>query len=265
MISIPLAELSSDSEKSGFGKTVFIVDELDRCRPDFALSLLESLKHFFRAEGLHFLLVTNLEYLAKSVNSRYGLEDKSEEYLQKFYDFTVYFEEASGHDHQHASALYGRQLVSEMLTGVDAQYKSDIEDYLSNLAIAFNLTLRQVEHVAVGLILAYLSLRERAYAPTILVTVLSFLKALHPSVYGRIKLGAASFEDVDRIISAGRWSDAFHIERLRNVMEYHLNADIDVNDERFQGYGQSMGRSNFRSRLDVLPYLANSVLDRFSR
>lgn len=35
---------------------VFIIDELDRCRPDYAVELLEKVKHFFSIEGVVFIL-----------------------------------------------------------------------------------------------------------------------------------------------------------------------------------------------------------------
>ncbi|MEM8981046.1 MAG: P-loop NTPase fold protein [Pseudomonadota bacterium] len=62
-------------------KLVFVVDELDRCRPDYALSVLETIKHFFAIPGVHFVLGTNLKILTKSVSSVYGLGDGAEGYL----------------------------------------------------------------------------------------------------------------------------------------------------------------------------------------
>jgi hypothetical protein len=40
---------------------VFVIDELDRCRPSFALELLEKIKHFFAVPGVTFVLVSQLE------------------------------------------------------------------------------------------------------------------------------------------------------------------------------------------------------------
>ncbi len=37
-------------------KLVIVVDELDRCRPDYALALLEIIKHFFAVPHVHFVL-----------------------------------------------------------------------------------------------------------------------------------------------------------------------------------------------------------------
>ncbi len=39
-------------------KLVIVIDELDRCRPDYALQMLEVIKHFFATPGVHFVLGT---------------------------------------------------------------------------------------------------------------------------------------------------------------------------------------------------------------
>jgi predicted KAP-like P-loop ATPase len=51
---------------------IFIIDELDRCRPTFALDLLEKIKHIFSISGVHFVLVTHLNQLENSVRFSYG-------------------------------------------------------------------------------------------------------------------------------------------------------------------------------------------------
>lgn len=51
---------------------IIVIDELDRCRPDYALSVLEIIKHFFSLPGIHFVFGVNLEALENSVRCRYG-------------------------------------------------------------------------------------------------------------------------------------------------------------------------------------------------
>ncbi|MDM1285141.1 KAP family P-loop NTPase fold protein [Acinetobacter indicus] len=69
---------------------VFIIDELDRCRPDFAIRLIERIKHFFDIKNIVFVLVMNKEQLLQSVKSFYGYESEMNgDYLEKFVDFTV--------------------------------------------------------------------------------------------------------------------------------------------------------------------------------
>ncbi|EBW7443539.1 hypothetical protein DQD79_06700 [Salmonella enterica subsp. enterica serovar Muenchen] len=81
-----LTEISKESGK----KIFFIIDELDRARPDFSLDLLEKIKHIFSVEGVIFLLVVNREQFEKSIECRYG-KINSRLYLNKFvhYWFTL--------------------------------------------------------------------------------------------------------------------------------------------------------------------------------
>ncbi len=71
------------------GPLIIVIDELDRCNPTFALSVLERIKHFYDAEGVCFLLVTNLLHMANAVEGQYGNKINGAEYMQKFYDYTL--------------------------------------------------------------------------------------------------------------------------------------------------------------------------------
>lgn len=68
---------------------ILVIDELDRCRPDYALSLLEVVKHFFAVKGVRFVLGVSLEALEHSVRQRYGAGVDAGLYLQKFVHLKV--------------------------------------------------------------------------------------------------------------------------------------------------------------------------------
>ncbi len=65
---------------------IIFVDEIDRCRPNFAVELLECLKHLFDIPGLCFVVSTNLEQLGHSVSGIYGTNFDGRNYLQRFFD-----------------------------------------------------------------------------------------------------------------------------------------------------------------------------------
>lgn len=74
-------------------KLVLIVDELDRCRPDYAMKTLEVIKHFFDVEGLFIIVSSNEISLNNCVEALYGINqnskndgNKAEWYLNKFFD-----------------------------------------------------------------------------------------------------------------------------------------------------------------------------------
>lgn len=64
---------------------VFIVDELDRCKPEFSIKLIERIKHFFDIPNIVFILSTNKAQLEESINSFYGFKSANS-YLEKFID-----------------------------------------------------------------------------------------------------------------------------------------------------------------------------------
>ena len=49
---------------------VFIIDELDRCRPTFAIELLERVKHIFDVPNIVFVFGINRSELVKALDSR---------------------------------------------------------------------------------------------------------------------------------------------------------------------------------------------------
>lgn len=66
-------------------KIVFFIDELDRCRPDFAIHVIEKVKHLFNVDNVHFVLAVNRSQLLQTISSAYGVSGgEASTYLQKF-------------------------------------------------------------------------------------------------------------------------------------------------------------------------------------
>lgn len=63
---------------------VVLIDELDRCRPTFALEILERIKHLFTAPNIVFVLFWNGQALHESIKHTYGRDIDASSYLSKF-------------------------------------------------------------------------------------------------------------------------------------------------------------------------------------
>jgi len=138
-----LTELAEDKP------IVVFVDELDRCRPDFAVNMLENIKHIFDVEGVQFVLVTNFDQLRASINHCYGNGLDAQRYLDKFVQFSLSLSDTHkprGHEAVLASVTHLRRLVahSELLNN-KSMTSEGVESFLSSLVIANRLSLREVE------------------------------------------------------------------------------------------------------------------------
>ena len=71
--------------KKNYPAYIFI-DELDRCRPTFAVEMLEAIKHIFDLNGLVIVLSTHTEELQHTIKSLYGSEFNADDYLRRFFD-----------------------------------------------------------------------------------------------------------------------------------------------------------------------------------
>lgn len=67
-------------------KLIVFVDELGRCRPTYAIELLEVIKHLFNVENCIFIIAWDKTQLSHSIKTVYGSEMNSEGYLRRFID-----------------------------------------------------------------------------------------------------------------------------------------------------------------------------------
>ena len=71
-------------------KLIVFVDELDRCKPSYAIELLERIKHYFDDERVIFVASVNKEQLVHTISRYYGTAFDSTGYLNRFFDYNMY-------------------------------------------------------------------------------------------------------------------------------------------------------------------------------
>ena len=130
---------------------VFIVDELDRCRPTFAIELLERVKHIFDVPRLVFVFGLNRDELSKSLQSVYG-EIDSDIYLRRFFDFEFNLSEIDSQGF--ARHLIERFQIGEVFRSLESAvgrqgHMYDYENFSSvvpPLWSALGLSLRDIDY-----------------------------------------------------------------------------------------------------------------------
>lgn len=77
------------TQEQGKGRVIVLVDELDRCHPDYAIAFLEAMKLVFNRNGFVFCLMVNADYLEGLAAHRFGKPEAGERYLDKFLDIRL--------------------------------------------------------------------------------------------------------------------------------------------------------------------------------
>ena len=138
-----LTQMVNAAESPGL---IVVVDELDRCRPDFALGLLETIKHFFSVPKVHFVLGVNLSALEHSVRSRYGSRFDAREYLQRFYSVSFGLPEVAGpHGQDDIGNLYFSDTAVQM--GIPPRTKEAFQYLLKLRHRVARVSLRQQSRI----------------------------------------------------------------------------------------------------------------------
>lgn len=124
-----------------------LIDELDRCRPSYAVEMLETIKHIFDIKGVVFVLATDTEQLQHAIKVIYGDGFDAESYLGRFFHRRFTLGSISRRDFIQ-QALSDKQLQFENINvwpGItDSQVLVSI---LTAVCDHFSLSLRKTEQV----------------------------------------------------------------------------------------------------------------------
>ncbi len=173
---------------------LIIIDELDRCRPTFAIEMLEKIKHLFSVENVTFLLVTNNEQLECSIRSVYGESINAGLYLQKFITLSFYLpkSDSNGKGKNSPYMNFCLQLTK------DHEFESNIRDsnsvvmQLCAIAEYYSMSLRQIEKAAQRLALLFSVADYEARELAVILSAWSVIDSclLHSILMGKTNLKA---------------------------------------------------------------------------
>lgn len=128
---------------------ILFIDELDRCKPDFAIAMLESIKHVFDAPNVWFVLVSNLKQLKESINHCYGTGVKAQKYLEKFIKYSLQLPADFSTDRFNytlASVEHMKLLIEESSSLKESDLSNgDVFNFIERFIKENSLSLREVE------------------------------------------------------------------------------------------------------------------------
>jgi hypothetical protein len=190
---------------SGSDPLIFIIDELDRCKPTFALDTIERIKHVFSVPKVVFVLVMNRRQLEEIIKIKYGQNVEASLYLQKFVHVWVELPRNAEKYNSHGKT-YLRKCLDDMgfkhtqnndeaikLYGELIDYYRlsfrDIERSLTNFALVENLTGGDLEF-------------DYYY----LLVFLSIIRTTMPEIYVKIKQGHIEYDGENGLLAESKIS-----------------------------------------------------------
>lgn len=179
---------------------VFIIDELDRCRPSYSVELLEQMKHFFAVNGIVFILSIDKIQLGHAIRGVYGNDRiDSEEYLRRFIDleyslpfpsienFCKYLYEYYSFD----NIFQERRQFSEFQSDRESLIKISTMLFMKN-----HSTLRQQEKIYGFTRLVLSSFEYNQFIFPELLFILIYLKTTQSELYAEIKSCSLSLQEL---------------------------------------------------------------------
>jgi len=73
----------------GKGRLLVLIDELDRCKPSYAVQLLERIKHYLSNKRVSFVFAINNEQLQHTIKAFYGDGFDAYQYLNRFFNYRL--------------------------------------------------------------------------------------------------------------------------------------------------------------------------------
>lgn len=137
-------------------KIVIVIDELDRCRPDYAIKLLERVKHFFEIPGIVFVIAVDGKNLHHAVNTLYGPAVESEVYLRKFFDIEMYLPRPS-------MKSFNALLRQSFAVGVGTEFEGGNWKHICQNFFSANVNVAPSGNVAMVEASAYFEVFAEAY------------------------------------------------------------------------------------------------------
>lgn len=179
---------------------VFIIDELDRCRPNYAVLLLEQIKHFFSVPNIVFVLSIDKSQLGNAICGVYGSEKiDANEYLRRFIDIEYSIPEPE--NGKFLNYLYEYFEFDTFFRSSERNqyngFQYDRETFIDTCKILTNnLTLRQQEKILSHTRIVLRTLNYNNYLLPSIFVFLIFVKTIHAEFYQTLSSKTLKIKDL---------------------------------------------------------------------
>ena len=204
-----LQELSGKVKADTGHPLVFIIDELDRCRPTFAIELLERVKHIFDIPDVVFVFGINRDELRSSIRSVYG-EIDGDTYLRRFFDMEFLLPDIDSK--VFCKHLIGRYQLEQFFTKLSERtghtnYYDGFEQFSSffqALSAYSGLSLRDIDYCIRLIVFIGKNAIENFFMSELILPLLMILRLKNNTLYQEYmrgdRMGSEVMNYIDELI-----------------------------------------------------------------
>jgi len=207
------------------GTLVFFIDELDRCRPDFAMSLLERVKHLFDVPNIAFVLAVDKKQLEAVTGAVYGEKIDAQEYLRKFIHLEF------GLPNPPKTEFLKNAIQRAGMSTAFEGHRDNLQDmfvrFVSLLADVYGMSLRSIERCIVRLKVVMAVTPDDHKIYIFHVALLTVLRSIDKETFDEIitgQIGGIEAMDYFRNLPGGR---SKFDDLDGNILEAMLVADLE--------------------------------------
>ncbi|HFS0815195.1 KAP family P-loop NTPase fold protein [Pseudomonas aeruginosa] len=203
---------------------IIFIDELDRCRPTYAIETLERVKHLFDLNRIIFILAINRDQLSKSIQGVYGTSFNGAQYLKRFIDIDYQLRTPS--IKEYISVRLDEPEVSDYFKMREEGYY-DLEhiiELMTYLALRFEYTPRDINQLIGRLKLIFRSIPHDHYLDESIIVPLLVLRQENPTLYTRYSKDALCANDVIEFLSGARIGEGALEHRIAVMFGYLIGA-----------------------------------------
>ncbi|NEO87761.1 MAG: hypothetical protein F6J87_26415 [Spirulina sp. SIO3F2] len=236
-----LSKIAKNSEGEQNSPLVFIIDELDRCKPPFALEILENIKHLYSIPGVVFVLVMNRQQLEESVKCEYGSGIDASKYLQKFINIWLSFTKAAKWRREHVLERFLKNSLDDLGFTNNSSWHTWIERLCKKLISLYKLSLRDIERILGNCLIIMNTSGKNPESGFALVSVyISIVKVVFPDVYLELSNSRLDYKDFadatklknlksdDRYINFLKYALRFSLATEEEAQKLKMNLDDDI-------------------------------------
>ncbi len=207
-----LTKTAKDLEdKEMLPKIVIFVDELDRCKPNYAIQILEIIKHFFDAENIIFILSICEEAMKGAVNGVYHPDVNYAAYMNKFVDMSFMLPAIPAFNYWQYMQEFDKKFY---------QLPEVIHQYLPAFIEGYDVSLRDQNRIFSALLFMFQIMPELKYNDDRAHSLLGLIYIF--SLYVKDFPKEKKYEEkaFSRLLKIVASTGIFYINELREVFGY---------------------------------------------